>query len=120
MQGVKQCGGSHVRTMAAPDHGRVWHKGRMERFATVYVSDGREALPAIRTLLAINGIQCIEIDISNDRAAGERIAGTTGPIACPVVELDGVCAAGGDILALARALKLKVTGSAPGLSGACC
>lgn len=92
----------------------------MDRQARIYISGQCRAPQGIKTLLAINGIQCVEIDVSDDRPMRELIRGRTGQGTLPVVELEGVFAAGTNILALAKTLGLSLLVSAPEPPGACC
>lgn len=80
----------------------------MTRFANIYVSLQCRAPQGVKTLLAINGIEYMEIDVGADAPLRELACGTMGRRHLPVVELDGVFAEGTNVREVARTLKLRL------------
>jgi glutaredoxin len=92
----------------------------MTRFANIYVCEQCRVPQGVKTLLAINGIECVEVDVSDDEPMRELICGKTGQGTLPVVELDGVFAAETNILVLAKTLGLRLMVSTREPPAACC
>lgn len=92
----------------------------MNRFANIYVSEQCRAPQGVKTLLAINEIEYVEIDVSADAPLRELACGTAGQRHLPVVELDGVFAEGTNVRDVARALKLRLLVARVGPPEACC
>ena len=92
----------------------------MDRQARIYTSGQCRAPLRIKTLLTMNGIECIEVDVSDDGAMRELIRGRTGQGTFPVVECEGVFSVGSDVVALAKTLGLRLRTSPADLPGACC
>lgn len=92
----------------------------MPRTANVYI-DSRSALsPGVRTLFHINGIECREIDVTDDPVKLDGLGDAERRLGLPLVELEGRFAAGSNIQQIARALGLKLHSGQPVDPKACC
>lgn len=92
----------------------------MGRRASIFVA-GRGRVPqGVRTLLELNGVEYVEVDVSTDPLLRERIFAAARERVLPIVELDGTYVAGIDIVRLAHALKLKLTIYHQAVPQSCC
>lgn len=80
----------------------------MTRRANIFVNGHTQTPTGIKTLLELNDLDYVEIDVSGDDVLREQIFAKARERVLPIIELDGTYAGGTDIMRLAHSLKLKL------------